>query len=35
MTVHPGDTVQVTVPLQLKATGKRNFNIFKVWRDEG
>ena len=31
MTVHPGDTVQVTVPVQLKATGERNFYIFKVW----
>ena len=30
MTVHPGDTVQVTVPVQLKATGERNFYIFKV-----
>jgi hypothetical protein len=27
MTVHPGDTVQVTVPLQLKATGERNIYI--------
>ncbi len=27
MTVHPGDTVQVTVPVQLKATGERNFYI--------
>nr|QNO58051.1 hypothetical protein BLAHKPKO_00015 [Methanosarcinales archaeon ANME-1 ERB7] len=34
MTVHPGDTVQVTVPVQLKATGERNFYIFKV-RSEG
>ena len=31
MTVHPGDTLQVTVPVQLKATGERNFYIFKVW----
>ncbi|NQE52730.1 hypothetical protein C5S29_03985 [ANME-1 cluster archaeon GoMg3.2] len=30
MTVDPGDTVQVTVPVQLKATGDRNFYIFKV-----
>jgi hypothetical protein len=30
MTVHPGDTLQVTVPVQLKATGERNFYIFKV-----
>ncbi|RCV62926.1 hypothetical protein C5S53_16925 [Methanophagales archaeon] len=30
MTVHPGDTVQVTVPVQLKAMGERNFYIFKV-----
>jgi hypothetical protein len=30
MTVHPEDTVQVTVPMQLKATGERNFYIFKV-----
>ena len=34
ITVHPGDTVQVTVPVQLKATGERNFYIFKV-RGEG
>ena len=30
MTVHPGDTLQVTTPVQLKATGERNFYIFKV-----
>jgi len=30
MTVHSGDTVQVTVPVQLKATGERNIYIFKV-----
>jgi hypothetical protein len=30
MTVHPGDTVRVTVPVQLKTTGERNFYIFKV-----
>jgi RecB family endonuclease NucS len=35
MTVHPGDTVQVTVPVQLKATSERNFYIFKVWGEEG
>jgi hypothetical protein len=35
MTVHPGDTVQVTVPVQLKATGERNFYIFKVRGEEG
>jgi hypothetical protein len=34
MTVHPGDTVQVTVPVQLKATGGRNFYIFKVRGEE-
>ena len=34
MTVHPGDTVQVTVPVQLKATGERNFYIFKVRGEE-
>jgi hypothetical protein len=34
MAVHPGDTVQVTVPVQLKATGERNFYIFRV-RSEG
>ena len=34
MTVHPGDTVQVTVPMQLKATGERNFYIFKVRSEE-
>ena len=33
MTVHPEDTLQVTVPVQLKATGARNFYIFKVWGD--
>ena len=35
MTVHLEDTVQVTVPVQLKATGERNFNIFKVMSEEG
>ncbi len=30
MTVHPEDTVQVTVPVQLKAMGERNFYIFEV-----
>ena len=35
MTVHSGDTLQVTVPVQLKATGERNFYVFKVMRDEG
>jgi hypothetical protein len=30
MTVRSGDTVQVTVPVQLKATGERNFYIFTV-----
>jgi hypothetical protein len=34
MTVHSGDTVQVTVPVQLKATGERNFYIFKVRGEE-
>jgi hypothetical protein len=34
MTVHPGDTVQVTVPVPLKATGERNFYIFKVRGEE-
>ena len=34
MTVHPGDTLQVTVPVQLKATGERNFYIFVVWGEE-
>jgi hypothetical protein len=34
MTVHSGDTVQVTVPVQLKATGERNFYIFKMWGEE-
>ena len=27
MTVHSGDSLQVTVPVQLKATGERNFHI--------
>jgi hypothetical protein len=35
MTVHPGDTVQVTAPVQLKATGERNIYIFKVRGEEG
>jgi hypothetical protein len=35
MTVHPGDTLQVTVPVQLEATGERNFYIFKVRGEEG
>jgi predicted RNA-binding protein (virulence factor B family) len=30
MTVRSGDTVQVRVPVQLEATGERNFYIFKV-----
>jgi hypothetical protein len=34
MTVHPGDTVQVTVPMQLKATGERDFYVFKVRGEE-
>jgi hypothetical protein len=34
MTVRSGDTLQVMVPVQLKATGERNFYIFKV-RGEG
>ena len=34
MTVRSGDTVQVTVPVQLKATGERNFYIFKVRGEE-
>jgi hypothetical protein len=35
MTVHSGDTFQVTVPVQLKATGERNIYIFKVRGEEG
>jgi hypothetical protein len=34
MTVHPGDTLQVTVPVQLKATGERNIYIFTVRGEE-
>ena len=34
MTVRSGDTLQVTVPVQLEATGERNFYIFKVWSEE-
>jgi hypothetical protein len=34
MTVRSGDTVQVKVPLQLKATGERNFYIFEVRGEE-
>ena len=29
MTVQPGETLQVTVPVQLKATGERNIYIFE------
>jgi hypothetical protein len=29
MTVRSGDTLQLTVPVQLKATGERNIYIFK------
>jgi hypothetical protein len=35
MSVRSGDTVQVTVPVQLKATGERNIYIFKVRGEEG
>ncbi|RCV64291.1 hypothetical protein C5S53_09560 [Methanophagales archaeon] len=35
MTVHPGDTVQVTVPVQLEATGERNIYIFEVRGEVG
>jgi hypothetical protein len=35
MTVHSGDTLQVTVPVQLKATGERNFYIFSVRSEDG
>jgi len=35
MTVHSGDTVQVTVPVQLEATGERNIYIFEVWGEVG
>jgi hypothetical protein len=34
MTVRSGDTLQVTVPVQLKATGEKNIYIFKVWGEE-
>jgi hypothetical protein len=34
MTVHPEDTVQVTVPVQLEATGDRNIYIFEVRGEE-
>jgi hypothetical protein len=34
MTVRSGDTVQVTLPVRLKATGERNFYIFKVRGEE-
>ncbi|RCV65817.1 hypothetical protein C5S53_01870 [Methanophagales archaeon] len=34
MTVRSGDSVQVTVPVQLKTTGERNFYIFKVRGEE-
>jgi hypothetical protein len=35
MTVRSGDTLQLTVPVQLKATGERNIYIFKVRGEEG
>jgi hypothetical protein len=35
MTVHPGDTLQLTVPVQLKATGERNIYIFEVMSEVG
>jgi hypothetical protein len=35
MTVRSGDTVQVTVPVQLEATSERNFYIFKVRGEDG
>jgi len=35
MIVHLGDTFEVTGPVQLKATGERNFYIFKVRGEEG
>jgi hypothetical protein len=34
MTVRSGDTLQVTVPVQLKATGERNIYIFEVRCEE-
>jgi hypothetical protein len=34
MTVRSGDTVQVTVPVQLQATGERNIYIFEVWGEK-
>jgi hypothetical protein len=34
MTVRSGDTLQVTVPVQLEATGERNFYIFEVRGEE-
>ena len=34
MTVHSGDTLQITVPVQLEATGERNIYIFEVWEEE-
>ena len=34
ITVHPGDTLQVTVPVQLKVMGERNFYIFEVRGEE-
>jgi hypothetical protein len=34
MTVRSGDTLQLTVPVQLKATGERNFYIFMVRSEE-
>ncbi|RCV64284.1 hypothetical protein C5S53_09525 [Methanophagales archaeon] len=35
MTVRSGDTFKVTVPVQLEATGERNFYVFKVRNKEG
>lgn len=30
ITIHPGDTVQFTVPVKLTATGEKSFYIFKA-----
>ena len=34
ITVHPGDTVSFTVPVQLEANGERSFYVFKTSSEE-
>jgi hypothetical protein len=34
ITVHPWDTVKVTVPVKLSSTGEKNFYVFKVHSED-